>query len=247
MLKFTLTLVVIAISLIAGRVALQTRPRQALRPALEVGEAFAAGVFLGAGLIHMLGDADSAFVTQGVDFPFAPMICGVVMLILLWIEHLGQKRTGEAAQPGSVMPLTAVSMLSVHSVLMGAAFGITSSLSIAMALFVAVVAHKGAASFALGLELARSSAPIKRQWQWFLIFVSAYPLGVLLGQTVSHFTNAHPLVEASFSAMAAGTFLFFGTLHGLALSPMIARCCNPREFLGAIAGFALMAIVAVWT
>tara|TARA_B100001175_G_C19181472_1_gene482277 strand:- start:421 stop:621 length:201 start_codon:yes stop_codon:yes gene_type:complete len=34
----------------------------------------------------------------------------------------------------------------------------------------------------------------------------------------------HPWVEASISAAAAGTFLFFGTLHGLATSPMNHRC-----------------------
>ena len=247
MLKLTLTLVVVVMSLLTGRIALQAKPQRRLRPALGVGEAFAAGVFLGAGLIHMLGDADAAFVMQGIDFPFAPMICGVVMLALLWIEHLGQRPDQQVGHQAAVLPLTALAMLSVHSVLMGAAFGITTSLSIAMAVFIAVLAHKGAASFALGLELARSGVEAKKQWRWFLVFVSAYPLGVALGQAVGHFTGAHLLVEASFSAVAAGTFLFFGTLHGLALSPMIARCCNPREFLGAMLGFALMALVAIWT
>ena len=68
-----------------------------------------------------------------------------------------------------------------------------------------------------------------------------------LGQAVSHMTDAHPLVEASFSAIAAGTFLFFGTLHGLAASPLIVRCGDAKAFLAAVSGFALMALVAVWT
>ena len=78
-------------------------------------------------------------------------------------------------------------------------------------------------------------------------FVVMFPLGTLLGQSLSTASQAHPLVEASISSMAAGTFLFFGTLHGLASSPMIERCCNRREFAGAVAGFALMAVVAIWT
>ncbi|ABI47239.1 hypothetical protein [Synechococcus sp. CC9311] len=81
----------------------------------------------------------------------------------------------------------------------------------------------------------------------FLIFVAMFPLGVLLGQSVSGASETHPLVEASISAVAAGTFLFFGTLHGLATSPMIVRCCNQREFVGAVAGFVVMAVVAIWT
>lgn len=107
-------------------------------------------------------------------------------------------------------------------------------------------AHKGAASFALGLELVRSAMPKIKQWQLFF-FVVMFPIAVGLGQAVNHMTDAHSLVEASFSAVAAGTFLFFGTLHGLAASPLISRCCNAKEFAAAVAGFVLMAVVAIWT
>jgi len=48
-------------------------------------------------------------------------------------------------------------------------------------------------------------------------------------------------------AAAAGTFLFFGTLHGLASTQMINCCCNQREFIAAVWGFAVMAVVAIWT
>ena len=247
MLKLFLTLFVMVVSLMGGYLALRSTRATGRQFALGVGEAFASGVFLGAGLIHMLGDADATFHDEGVDFPYAPLLCGVVLLALLWAEHLGDSLAKRSGASSEVLPLTAVAMLSVHSVLMGAAFGITSSFSIAMAVFVAVLAHKGAASFALGLELVRSSVAKPKQWQLFLFFVAMFPIGVALGQAVSHMTDAHPLVEAVFSAIAAGTFLFFGTLHGLASSPMIARCCNLREFSGAVAGFALMAVVAIWT
>ena len=247
MLKLALTLFVVAVSLVAGRLSLRAKADQRDQTTLGLGEAFASGVFLGAGLIHMLGDADAAFNDAGVDFPYAPLLCGAVLLALLWAEHLGDAVAKRSGQDSSVMPLTAVAMLSVHSLLMGAAFGITSSLSIAIAVFVAVLAHKGAASFALGLELVRSNLARARQWQFFLLFVAMFPVGVALGQAVSHMTDAHPLVEASFSAVAAGTFLFFGTLHGLASSPMIARCSDVRAFLAAVGGFVLMAIVAIWT
>mgnify|MGYP000998918658 CR=1 FL=1 len=74
-----------------------------------------------------------------------------------------------------------------------------------------------------------------------------FPIGVIIGQSIRHMTDAHPLVEASFSAVAAGTFLVFGTLHGLSSSPFIARCGNAREYSAAVVGFALMAVVAIWT
>lgn len=247
MLKIGLTLVVVFISLVAGSLALRAGTRTGKQQALGLGAAFAAGVFLGAGLIHMLGDADSTFNEQGVDYPWAPLLCGAVVLALLAAEHFGDVMSKHSSASSTVLPITAVAMLSVHSVLMGAAFGITSSFSIAMAVFVAVLAHKGAASFALGLELAGANLSRSRQWWLFLFFVAMFPIGVLIGQAVSHMTSAHPLVEAGFSAVAAGTFLFFGTLHGLASSPFIARCGNTREYGSAVAGFGLMAVVAIWT
>ncbi|MEM7430271.1 MAG: hypothetical protein AAF441_29800, partial [Pseudomonadota bacterium] len=40
--------------------------------------AFAAGIFLGAGLIHVLGDASSTFDSAGTDYPFAMVLCGAM-------------------------------------------------------------------------------------------------------------------------------------------------------------------------
>ena len=130
---------------------------------------------------------------------------------------------------------------------MGAAFGISSSLAMTVVIFIAVLAHKGSASFALGLELGRSSFSRVSAWRLFLLFVIMFPIGALLGESVSTAADAHPLVEASISAAAAGTFLFFGTLHGLASTPLIQRCCNQREFVAALGGYAVMAVIAIWT
>ena len=246
-LKPLLVVVVVLVSLAAGRSAIRAKGSDLHKPALGFGEAFAAGIFLGAGLIHMLGDAEGAFVAANVNYPFAMVICGAVMLLLLWIEHLANQSSESPAGNKKLVAFSAVLMLSIHSLLMGAAFGISTSAALTMVIFVAVLAHKGSASFALGLELSRSQFSLSSVWCLFLFFVAMFPLGALLGQSVSGAAEAYPLVEASISAVAAGTFLFFGTLHGLATSPMIVRCCNQREFVGAVAGFTLMAVVAIWT
>ena len=216
---------VVLVSLLAGRPALQAAKSERFRPALGFGEAFAAGIFLGAGLIHMLGDAQSSFDEAQVSYPFAMVICGGIMLILLWIEHWANHEVDHASGNSKLLALTAVLMLSIHSVLMGAAFGITSSVAMTVVIFIAVLAHKGSASFALGLELGRSSFSRVSAWRLFLLFVM-FPIGALLGELVSAAGDAHPLFEASIAAAAAGTFLFFGTLHGLASTPLIQRCCN---------------------
>lgn len=246
-LKFLMVVVVFLVSLAAGRPALQAAKSERFRPALGFGEAFAAGIFLGAGLIHMLGDAQSSFDEAQVSYPYAMVICGGILLMLLWIEHWANHEVELASGNSKLLPLTVVLMLSIHSVLMGAAFGISSSLAMTVVIFIAVLAHKGSASFALGLELGRSSFSRTSAWRLFLVFVVMFPIGALLGASLSAVTDKYPLIEASISAVAAGTFLFFGTLHGLASSPLIQRCCNQKEFVAAVAGFVVMAVVAIWT
>lgn len=246
-LKLIMVGVVVLVSLATGRPALIAGGSDRAKPALGFGEAFAAGIFLGAGLIHMLGDAQSSFDQAKIDYPYAMVICGGVMLLLLSIEHWADQEAGQPSGNSKLLPLTAVLMLSIHSLLMGAAFGISASVALTVVIFIAVLAHKGSASFALGLELGRSRFSRSSAWRLFLVFVVMFPLGALLGQVISGAADNHPLVEASITAVAAGTFLFFGTLHGLANTPMISRCCNQREFTAATAGFALMAVVAIWT
>ena len=96
-LKAGLVGIVVLVSLAIGRPALRTKPSDLHKPALGFGEAFAAGIFLGAGLIHMLGDAQSAFDAANVNYPFAMVTCGAVMLLLLWIEHLANQRSENPA------------------------------------------------------------------------------------------------------------------------------------------------------
>ena len=238
---------VIAASLLAGWPAIRAGTLEHKEAAFGFGEAFAAGIFLGAGLIHMLGDAAATFEQADIDYPFAMVLCGVMMLALLWVEHLGDAADQSHGDDRKLVPITALAMLSIHSVLMGAAFGISSSIALTITIFIAVLAHKGSASFAIALELRRAGYSSARTWALFLVFVAMFPIGAIVGQAVQTVSNAHPLAEASVVALAAGTFLFFGTLHGLASSPMIARCCNLREFIGAVLGFTVMAIVAIWT
>ncbi|ABI45308.1 transporter ZIP family protein [Synechococcus sp. CC9311] len=140
-LKAGLVGIVVLVSLATGRPALRTKPSDLHKAALGFGEAFAAGIFLGAGLIHMLGDAQSAFDAANVNYPFAMVTCGAVMLLLLWIEHLANQRSENPAGNKKLVAFSAVLMLSIHSLLMGAAFGISTSVTLTIVIFIAVLAH----------------------------------------------------------------------------------------------------------
>ena len=52
------------------------------------GNAFAAGVFLAAGLVHMLPDADRTWVGLGHTYPTAFALAGLAFVFMLLVEHV---------------------------------------------------------------------------------------------------------------------------------------------------------------
>lgn len=241
-----MTLAIVAVAFVAGLPVLAGRGFDAEGTLAARGEAVAAGVFLGAGLIHMLGDAAGDFAAAGADYPWPFMLCGAVVLLLLLLEHLGAAAEGES-RSGAVLPLLAAAMLSIHSFLAGAALGTSGTGAVALVIFLAIMAHKWAASFALAVTLVRSPLARAARFAAFVAFVAFLPLGVGSGAIAARWDAADPLLAPTLKALAAGTFLYLGTLHGLANGTLVARCCDLREFSAVVFGFALMAILAIWT
>lgn len=246
-LKIVFVAIIVAVALVSGWPLFRRAGTESASQPIVLGEALACGVFLGAGLIHMLSDADSDFVESGVDYPWATVICGSVILGLLYLEHLGTKLSTSSDKASTLLPLLTVAVLSIHSFLVGAALGSSAEAAITIVIFIAVIAHKGAAAYALGIELARSALSRPAAILAYGVFVLLFPIGAGIGTYVQTATSAHPLWEPIFASLAAGTLLFLGTLHGLAANTLIARCQNRADFLFVLLGFAIMAVVAIWT
>lgn len=248
LLKEVGTAIIVLAALVGGAAVLFGRRFARGEPAFLIrGEALAAGVFLGAGLIHMLGDASSGFIANGIDYPLAEVLAGCMVLLLLWLEHLGGRYADAPIQGQASLALLGTAMLSIHAFLAGAAFGTGEAWSSTLIIFVAILAHKWAASFALAAKLAGSGLSRWTIGLCFGFFLLVFPLGVLLGSEVAMLNAMHPVIAPCLIALAAGTFIYLGTLHGLANGTLVARCCNVAEFSLVVAGFALMAVVAVWT
>ena len=205
-----------------------------------VGESFAAGIFLSAGLLHMLPDAARDFNHAGYHYPVAFLIAAIGFLMLLFFEHLNH------AVKTHIALLTLI-MLSIHSLLEGAAVGLSSSFITSFMIFIAIIAHKGAASFALSINLNRSTLSRTALWTGFGLFALMTPLGIFAGDWVTTATQFNALLTPTFTALAAGTFLYIGTLHGLDRAILIRHCCNIKEFMVMLFGFSIMAVVALWT
>jgi zinc transporter 1/2/3 len=210
------------------------------------GEAVAAGIFLGAALLHMLPDAAQAFYQAGYDYPFPFLIAALSFLLLLSLEHISHSLKGHGNALLSSVPLLTATMLSIHSLLEGAAVGIAANFATTIIIFIAIIAHKGAASFALATHLTRSRLALPIILFAFGFFALMTPVGILAGTWVISVASSHVLLTPIFSALAAGTFLYIGTLHGLDRAILINHCGKKREFFYMLLGFAAMAVVAVW-
>lgn len=246
-LQLTAALLIFVMTLAAGYYPFRASHKQTLSIEFPIGESLACGVFLGAGLLHMLGDAAQGFEQLHVDYPMPFLICGMTFLFLLWLEHLGREVYHTPQNRPKFFAILAVVILGIHSFLAGAALGISQQFSIGLMIFLAIIAHKWAASFALSVHLNQSALTLRTRAWAFLLFALCTPLGVILGHFVISQTTQFPLLEPIIMSISAGTFLYLGTLHGLARSVMVSKCCNLKDFSYVILGFLLMAVVAIWT
>jgi len=220
---------------------------------LMLGNAFAGGIFLGAGLLHMLPDAVDNFNTlkPHIDFPYPMLIAGLGFLLVLLIDQIGSNSTGDNNDPqdkGPVYPLILFLVLSLHSIIAGTSLGLEGVAISALAIFLAIIAHKGAAGFALGVSLSKNEYSRTRHIRTIILFAAMTPLGVLLGTLFSTILSGNDAMafEMIFDSLAAGTFLYIA----------IAEIMNEvfenhedmlRKMTFTVAGFALMALIAVWT
>jgi len=246
-LKLLFTLAIFIITLLAGWYPFKKRiSSEHQHFDLPMGETLATGVFLGAALLHMLPDASAEFHQMGYKYPIAFIVAGAVFLLFLWMEHLGQElyEYHEATHPA--FAILAWAMLSVHALMLGAALGLNHEHSLIIMLFLAIITHKWAESFAIAVQLNKSALSTKLSFLFFLAFSFMTPLGIFIGWYFGHKVNTNSLFDPILMAASAGTFLYLGTLHGLERCVMVERCCNLKYFSFVIIGFLLMAGVAFY-
>lgn len=222
------------------------------------GNAFAGGVFLGAGLIHMLPDAQQgfkSFVGQS-DYPWFAVACALGFLFVLFLEQVlfqhDHKEGGAAVSIQSskfLYPYILMLVLSIHSIITGIALGTESHIAQAAVILLAVLAHKGTASFALCISMLRGKIPTQRIAGLIVCFSLMTPIGVAMGYFFMLLLSgkAEAIFEATFDALAAGTFLYIALLDILGEEFSGDASHRKIKFLLVLAGFGLMALVAIWT
>jgi zinc transporter 1/2/3 len=216
----------------------------------SLGNAMSAGIFLSAGLIHMLPDAEESL--RGVlgEFPAASLIAVIGFFIVLLVERVVASSEGEATEVkrGAVYAYILALVLSVHSLIAGTAMGAEQTTTGILVIFIAIIAHKGSAAFALGVSMFRGGVPRERIPRTIAVFSSMTPIGIVLGAVLSAMLSGHAalMFEGVFDALAAGTFIYVAVLDVIG-EEFALPGDRLAKFLLASTGAALMALIGVWS
>lgn len=244
--KIVAAILIFLTSLFAVIYPIRARAYPSHHSALEWADAFASGIFLGAALFHMLPEAITTFSDIYPNgYPIAEYFCVAGFLILLFFERLAEAIPSKA-QAQRATPLIIALMLIIHSLIEGTALGINTAYATASMIFLAIIAHKGSASFALAVILNRSQMTTKSIIITVGIFSLMTPLGIGLGTTAALFlqSKTSQLLAAGFNAFAAGTFLYISTLYHINHHHHIHDRESLVEFFFLLVGLIIMAGLA---
>ncbi|MEM9177534.1 MAG: ZIP family metal transporter, partial [Myxococcota bacterium] len=173
--KLALLIAILVAGAIGAALPLRRRETAGRERLLGWGNAFAAGVFLAAGLVHMLPDADRTWTALGHEYPTAFALAGLAFVLMLLVEHvlLPEQAHEEMHAPsgerfariaerhrhsGDALAAYAVLIaLSIHSLLAGLALGAEAELSRALVLILTRALLIAAAG---GLILVLAQSPL---------------------------------------------------------------------------------------
>ena len=249
--KIAAILLIICGGLVGGILPLKISLSERGKKLLSLGNAFAGGIFLGAGLIHMLPDANENFkIFMGdVDYPFAFLICGLGFLLVLFLEKVlvRGKAIKEMTEGRIVYPFILLLVLSIHSIIVGISLGLEKTLISSAIIFIAIIAHKSSAAFALGVSMKKSLIPSRRFIGIIVFFSFMTPLGIIFGvifsQVATGMTSTQ--IEGIFDALAAGTFIYIAVMD--IIQEVFEKSENRwLKFMLVVISFSFMALIAIW-
>ncbi|XP_057579114.1 zinc transporter ZIP2 isoform X2 [Hippopotamus amphibius kiboko] len=218
-----------------------------------------AGVFLGAGFMHMTaealegieseirklvmqnktnskGNSSDAADSTFAEYPYGELIISLGFFFVFLLESLAlQCCTGAAGRS------------EVQEQEWGLAVGLQPTVAATVQLCLAVLAHKGLVVFGVGLRLVQVGTGSRWAVLSILSLALMSPLGLALGLAVPQedSTGGRRLAQAVLEGMAAGTFLYVTFLE--ILPRELASPEAPLAKWGCVAaGFAFMAFIALW-
>ena len=248
-LKILSAFAIIAVGLIGGAIPIVAQRFENSRRFFSLGNAFAGGVFLGAGFIHLLPDGAEKLAAV-TDYPLAGLLATMGLALLLLIDRVmfsHHDLEERASNEGSASPYVLTIILSVHSIIAGTSLGLETHVSTSIVILLAILFHKGSAAFALMVSLHTAGTGPRQQKKILSLFVLMTPLGLLMGSIAAAALsgNTATLIEGAFDALAAGTFIYVAVLDIIDEELSIAED-KLLKFSLIVLGIAFMGLLAVW-
>jgi zinc transporter 1/2/3 len=243
--------IIFSLALIGGSIPLTIKITDTSKQWLDCGNAFAGGIFLGLGLIHLLPDAQSSLCATSIHshYPLIFVVCAFSILLLRIIEESTNKLLLHKKYNNKILtPLLLSTLLSIHSILEGAALGIQSIFSYFFVIFMAISIHKGIAAFALGTNIRKNVASQLTMFSMMILFSIMTPIGICLGSLFSKCLSgefAH-LIEAIVDATVSGTFIYIAIFQTATLNNTYPSTPSQKYLVNFSLGLILIAIMGIW-
>ena len=239
---------ILAITLAGGYYPL-VQYRYATEPhSFPGGKAFTAGVFLALSLTVMLPGAFSQWqkLLAPHNYPVATYLSISSFILLLAIEHFLEHIQQDHDTRSAIIPIVMTLMIGMCALLLGTALGVSDTLP-AIMVFLAIMAHKGSASFALALTMVKSRMTRLQAWLCFICFALATPAGIVLGASMHHVfsSDAALAFKATVTSIASGVFLYLATTYELRHTPFVANCRHSRGFFIMLSGLLITVAVSL--
>jgi zinc transporter 1/2/3 len=249
--KFAAILIIAAAGIFGGLITLRSSFDQSQTANLNMGNAFAGGVFLGAGFLHMLPDGLDNFSSLNLsgDYPYGLLTVALGFILIMFIDKgLSGHDAADKIKDSGRFPAILFLVLAIHSIIAGISLGLEQGFLSGLVILIAIVAHKGSAAFALGLNMINAQCNPALIRKTILFFACMSPLGIILGSLLDGLDGGKNsvLFEAVFDTLAAGTFLYIATLEIIA-ELFEQNTQKTSKLMMIFMGFALMATIAIWT
>jgi zinc transporter 1/2/3 len=111
-------------------------------------------------------------------------------------------------EKNKLTPYVLLIALSLHGIFEGIALGVINNNSEGIILFVAILAHKWAESFALGISFYNAGIQTRIFIEMLIIFTFFTPVGILIGM---YFSKSGLLMEGIMLSISSGTFVYVST------------------------------------
>ena len=211
---------ILAIAVAGGLIPLLSAKSTNSERFFSLGNAFAGGLFLGVGFIHLLPEGIE-MLSEYSEFPWGAVTATAGFAVLLLLDRIlfPEYQVSESLRKSgteTIYPYVLLAMLSIHSIVAGIALGLEEQIAGAVTLLIGIVFHKGPAAFALILSTHMAGIHRSRQKSFLAFFCVMTPLGIVIGVSSSvvfaSASNAYGVLQGLFNAFAAGTFIYIAVI-----------------------------------